>query len=440
MTNVFVCIHCQKEYEDIFKNEIDNKLVCDDCKDELYVKCSDCEKLTLKETTKLTANNNLICEECFRAHYFSCQDCGDIHPLDNSRTGADDYPYCEHCFDELFRYCSSCENVVWQRDAYTDDNGDYYCSCCWEEHNNDDEDDYCDYSEITFNPPDKPTFIELPYTRTYGVELETSKNPDSYFEGVFKCVHDGSITGREYVSPILQGDEGLDTIRDFCTDANDNGLDVDRACGYHLHIGSKDISFRKLKNVLLVYKYFEPLIYSMIAPSRKDSNWCRSIGFNIQQIIKCQSEKELQILYYSFNNDVNKHHIKSYCKHKYQPQRYAGLNLHSHWFRSTIEIRYANGTINSTKVINWIKLHLTLIDYALKHKTATILKLFPNSDSLGELKNILTQSPLLDREKVYEYIVQRIEHFKPIQPMPVIEPEEMISEETLISEPELVMA
>lgn len=431
MEEKFVCVHCEKEFTDDYKNIIDGEFVCDYCLAELYAKCDDCGDYILKNDLLETKSRNFICKSCYEKNYFTCSCCNNIYPTENSHS-ADDELFCENCFYDNYSYCHSCNTPVHRDNVYYhESSGNDYCSECYPGDSDDDERQN-NYSEKRYSPQEKLTYEELPYSRTFGIELETSCNPNECFSGYFKQVHDGSISGMEYVSPILQGDEGLQVIRDFCSDAVNSGLDTNKATGFHLHQNSKDISFRKLKNILLIYKYLEPVIYDMVAPSRKTSNWCKPIEFSVSQILNCKKEKDIQILYYSFNPDVKKQYIKNYCKQKFQQARYSGCNLHSHWFRGTIELRYHGGTLNSTKVINWIKLHQIIFAYAIGHKTKTIVKLFDYSNKLEILNQIINQSLLKqdDKTQLVSYVAERISHFTPRPaPIPAIIP---VPEETVI--------
>ncbi len=58
------------------------------------------------------------------------------------------------------------------------------------------------------------------------------------------------------------------------------------------------------------------------------------------------------------------------CKKKYpyHGNRYRGLNLHSLLNIGTIELRYHSGTLDSTKIINWLFINTAIIDYCNKHQ------------------------------------------------------------------------
>lgn len=87
--------------------------------------------------------------------------------------------------------------------------------------------------------------------RTYGIEIETGFES---FEGYEHCIHtipwravrDGSLTCPnpvEIVSPILQGESGIEQLREVCDIMKINGADPDHpSCSVHVHIGLPEAS------------------------------------------------------------------------------------------------------------------------------------------------------------------------------------------------------
>ena len=59
------------------------------------------------------------------------------------------------------------------------------------------------------------------------------------------------------------------------------------------------------------------------------------------------------------------------------------MNLHSWFYRGTVEFRLAAGTTNATKIVNWAILCASLLDWAEKHTDEELAAL--PSDSLEAL-------------------------------------------------------
>ena len=49
---------------------------------------------------------------------------------------------------------------------------------------------------------------------------------------------------------------------------------------------------------------------------------------------------------------------------RYDIARYKGFNLHSHAFRGTIEFRYFNGTVDSQRIVEYVRLCLGIAEQA----------------------------------------------------------------------------
>jgi hypothetical protein len=58
----------------------------------------------------------------------------------------------------------------------------------------------------------------------------------------------------------------------------------------------------------------------------------------------------------------------------YHPSRYHGLNLHSVWYRGTIEFRYFEGTLHAGKVKAYVQLCLALAHKGLTARSARARK------------------------------------------------------------------
>ena len=68
--------------------------------------------------------------------------------------------------------------------------------------------------------------------------------------------------------------------------------------------------------------------------------------------------------------------MKDSCKKdKYHSSRYFWVNLHSYFHRGSIEVRNHSGTVDADKIINWIKILLTIKEYAAGSKLKDINKL-----------------------------------------------------------------
>ena len=69
---------------------------------------------------------------------------------------------------------------------------------------------------------------------TFGVELETCSSSEVYNGSHnLKAVYDGSVSGHEFVTGVLQGNKGVDELKSICNHLSGCDARVDRTCGVH---------------------------------------------------------------------------------------------------------------------------------------------------------------------------------------------------------------
>jgi len=175
--------------------------------------------------------------------------------------------------------------------------------------------------------------------RQVGIAVQ-SENYNHDTRGHWKIVPDGSVQGGfEVVSPILQGEEGLEQLRTVVTALDDMGGNVNRSCGYHVHFEAADLDFRHVRAIVTRYAAHEAEIDAFMPPSRRSSqnSYCQSVvGLAGNARFKnATSMREL----------VNA-----------QGGRYFKVNLQPYYRYGTVEFRQHSGTLNAAKAVNWVRL------------------------------------------------------------------------------------
>jgi hypothetical protein len=199
---------------------------------------------------------------------------------------------------------------------------------------------------------------ELKSTRRFGIELETA-SCDEYRslrdKTVYGAKHDGSISGMEFVSPILQGDQGLRATRGFCTRAKHKGFTVDSDCGYHLHIDVSSNTPIEQRHIAYAYGYTRPFWARLVDSYRaNDCNWCGSTGWEPQRMVTC-------------------YHFDRFAGNQ---NRYTWFNIAALARFGTFEIRLHEGTIDSRTICNWVKAHLRFADFVQGMRFSQIAAMF----------------------------------------------------------------
>jgi hypothetical protein len=167
--------------------------------------------------------------------------------------------------------------------------------------------------------------------------------------------------GAELISPILSGLEGLVQVYNAFRFLNAiEGIDIDESCGMHVHHGVNALVYncKQLQHLVRIVHHYEDLFYLLIPGNRKDAETCRPMEIDVKAFLDvCEGgDKDhncrVKELWYSLENryDANKGKNSRYDK-----TRYHGLNLHSYWYRSTIEFRYHSALLEKIdEAIQWI--------------------------------------------------------------------------------------
>lgn len=203
---------------------------------------------------------------------------------------------------------------------------------------------------------EKSTFNIINVKRAFGVELESSTNRVKMADHEFSAVRDGSISGQEFVSPILMGDPGAAAIERVCSLAPS----VDERCGFHLHINATDLSWWDLVMLGRGYFILQPILFLMVPPKRRGSRHCKHI---VTPFFSFERKRDLTSHIYGMNAFIPRERDK-----KYNSKRYEFINFHSYFYHGTVEIRHHEGTFDLTDIVNWTNFNLALFEHMRKAK------------------------------------------------------------------------
>ena len=167
--------------------------------------------------------------------------------------------------------------------------------------------------------------------------------------------------GAEFVSPILSGMEGLVQVHNaFRFLQAIEGIDIDASCGMHVHHGvdRSVFSCKELQQLVRIVHRYEDLFYLLIPGDRRDAETCRPMEIDVETFLDvCEGEFggnncQIKELWYSLQN---RYETNGGENARYDKTRYHGLNLHSYWYRSTVEFRYHSALLKMVdEAIQWI--------------------------------------------------------------------------------------
>ncbi|WP_187261296.1 amidoligase family protein [Pontibacter beigongshangensis] len=215
------------------------------------------------------------------------------------------------------------------------------------------------------------------FTRTFGVEFEAYgvdmhrlkaelerqgievaiEGYNHITRGHWKIVTDASITGAngfELVSPVLEGEAGLEQVKKACAALKRCNALINKSCGMHVHFGARNFSLTQWKNLYKNYINYEGLIDSFMPVSRRNNHniYCRSMTNRFS------TESEAYAAIDSCST------VEQIAQKVTRRDRYYKLNAESFFRHGTVEFRQHSGTIEADKVTSWITFLSNLVEYS----------------------------------------------------------------------------
>jgi hypothetical protein len=230
-------------------------------------------------------------------------------------------------------------------------------------------------------------------------------------------VHDGTITsgGAELVCNPVVGDGYVKLIDHVIDQIEANGVKADKTCGFHVHCQSTDLGWFGLRRALLLWNRIEGDVFRYFTQADRQRNrYCQPMNivneadrrecwqFSPESLVKMMrpryhSEDSIKrwLLKHLYGleipkevipmpvepspglapNEYNKQYTiwrKKYSEWQKLMQgvntfeklkknkrtetngcRYAAFNVHSHFYRGTIEFRLKEGTTNYDEIVFW---------------------------------------------------------------------------------------
>lgn len=135
----YTCDHCGGRCSELFdvRNEQGDWIqVCEDCRDEHYTYCDECEEYWPEDMVSYIDREN-VCVSCREEYCSECDECGEWHldrrMYDAYRDG-EEVRICSDCRDELYYCCDRCGDLHHRDDMQmvyrADGCEDYICEDC----------------------------------------------------------------------------------------------------------------------------------------------------------------------------------------------------------------------------------------------------------------------------------------------------------------------
>ncbi len=208
----------------------------------------------------------------------------------------------------------------------------------------------------------------------------------------WKVVSDSSIDGerltadgyvptsdREYwvemVTPKLTYPE-LAKLQECVCRMRKAGAKANTSCGIHVHVDAANHNRQSLKNLIgIMYSKEDILFKALQVNEERAARWCKKVREPMLRQARTLSSDETSnltqlenIWYEGFENDGRTRHDH------YNRSRYYALNLHSVFYRGTVEWRCFNSTLNAGKVAAYVNLCLAISAQAIAQRSTVMRK------------------------------------------------------------------
>ena len=254
--------------------------------------------------------------------------------------------------------------------------------------------------DATFHKGD--TFKGNPSRRFIAVEIEVAKSgynsrqeidPEIRGWAGAALVSDGSLPdgGYEINTAPTSGDLFVRKVESLCAALGRASASITKECGLHVHVDARRMTYRSMRRLVRLYEQVEEAMFAMVPASRKNNLYCRRVSGRYSRSLslspatpyRAKAEVVEAVYCVDVRDRYGKETFSRRSKSKYDDARYGAMNVHSWFYRGTVEFRLAAGTTNATKIVNWALLCASLLDWAEKHTDEELAAL--PSDSLEAL-------------------------------------------------------
>lgn len=191
---------------------------------------------------------------------------------------------------------------------------------------------------------------------------------------------DGSVSGGgEVVSPPLDFDDpnARAQVDRAITAMKAGGATTLSSAGIHVHIDATDLSPEQVAGVARVFAKFEDVIFRIASSGWQSmrpgaSSYARPIPHSqTVRLAAAKDERQLATAWYGLaRGDDHSYHARQHG----HSSRYYGLNLHSWFYRRTIEFRVFNSSLNIERIQGYIALCVALVEDARRGNRRSVNK------------------------------------------------------------------
>ena len=175
----------------------------------------------------------------------------------------------------------------------------------------------------------------------------------------------------EMVSPKLTYAE-LPKFQECVRQIRHAGAKVNSSCGLHIHVDAANHNRQSLKNLLSIMYSKEDILFKALQVNEaRAARWCQKVREPMLRQARTLSAEEtkdltqLESIWYEGEVSAGEH---------YNWTRYYALNLHSVFYRGTVEWRCFNSTLHAGRAAAYINLCLAMSAQAIAQRSTVMRK------------------------------------------------------------------
>ena len=156
------------------------------------------------------------------------------------------------------------------------------------------------------------------------------------------------------------------------------GGKVNSSCGLHVHVDAANHNRQSLKNLMsIMYSKEDILFKALQVNENRVQQWCQKVREPMLKKARRLSSEEtkdlskLEDIWYDGNDGSHEH---------YNWTRYYALNLHSVFYRGTVEWRCFNSTLHAGRAKAYVNLCLAMSAQAINQRCSVMRKTISDNE------------------------------------------------------------
>lgn len=212
--------------------------------------------------------------------------------------------------------------------------------------------------------------VKDPEGKDWNIVSDSSIHTEEKINGTYSHISDPKYQV-EMVTPKLTYPE-LPKFQECVRQVRHAGGKVNSSCGIHVHVDAANHNRQSLKNLIgIMYSKEDMLFKALQVNESRASRWCQKVREPmLREARKLSSDEtkdltELESIWYEGDISSREH---------YNWTRYYALNLHSVFYRGTVEWRCFNSTLHAGRAAAYVNLCLAISAQAIAQRSTVMKK------------------------------------------------------------------